>query len=141
MIDSNTAICIFNLQLENKFNINCDLFNRVFDSLKDRISKIRLINNNISIIDKDKMAILLDKLYDPYSRVIKNGKSPKLENNEDNKLFVDNISILGYNISYKEDNRYIHIKGNRNKQCSHNNRKRFSIKGVSDKVGYNIRSN
>ena len=115
MIDSNTAICIFNLQLENKFNINCDLFNRVFDSLKDRISKIRLINNNISIIDKDKMAILLDKLYDPYSRVIKNGKSPKLENNEDNKLLVDNISILGYNISYKEDNRYIHIKGNRNK--------------------------
>lgn len=116
MIDINTAICIFNLQLENKFNINYDLFNKIFNSLKYRINKVKLINNNISIIDKDKMGILLDKLYDPYSRIVKNGKSPKIDNNEDNKLLVDNISMLGYNISYKEDNKYIHIKGNRNKQ-------------------------
>lgn len=118
-LDSKLLTQIGKLLLENNnLNINSDIVRTVgTDGNLGELDKIRLFNKWNRIYDDiADISTFLISLGRPYSSISENGKRPLLDNNDINRVFVENLKLKGYISKYEiEKKKGIRISTFRNR--------------------------
>lgn len=97
-------IGIFVIENNLKEKLNEALLLKVISNIKDIDMKIKLLNLNFKVLNKDNIGEYLPKLGENYSKIIIDRTRPRFNNSEQIKLLLKNIENLGYNIKYNLEN-------------------------------------
>ena len=91
--------------IENNFKekVSEKMLLKLIANIKNIDTKIKLINQNFSKINRENIMNYLIKLGENYAKIIADRTKPKFVNNESNRILLENIKSLGYNIKYNND--------------------------------------
>lgn len=91
--------------IENNFKkkVSEKMLLKLIANIKNIDTKIKLINQNFSKINRENIMNYLIKLGENYSKIIADRTKPKFVNSESNRTLLENIKSLGYNIKYNND--------------------------------------
>lgn len=91
--------------IENNFKekVSEKMLLKLIANIKNIDTKIKLINQNFSKINRENIMNYLIKLGENYAKIIADRTKPKFVNNESNRILLENIKGLGYNIKYNND--------------------------------------
>ncbi len=90
------------VSIENNFNgiLGEVILLKIVSDIQDADLKVKLLNLNFNVVNKDNIMDYLVSLEGDYSRIIVDRTRPKFVNNKQNRLLLENIKNLGYNINY-----------------------------------------
>ena len=74
---------------------------KVIEDISDDDEKVKLMNLNFGVFDKENIGRFLLKIGTEYYNIIINRKRPRLSNNDWTIKLLENIKVLGFNINYK----------------------------------------
>ena len=97
-------------------SLSLDVVNKILQSDSIGVEdKINTINKNFYIVTAENIGDLLENVGENYRRIVENGKTSKINNNEYNLELIKNIRNLNYRIEYTFDDKNIFIKKNKKK--------------------------
>ena len=97
-------IGMFVIENNLKEKLNATLLLKVISDIQNIDMKLKLLNLNFKVLNKDNIEEYLCKLGENYSKIIIDRTRPRFEDSESIKLLLENIKNLGYNIKYNLEN-------------------------------------
>lgn len=97
-------IGMFVIENNLKEKLNTILLLKVISDIQNIDMKLKLLNLNFKVLNKDNIEEYLCKLGENYSKIIIDRTRPRFEDSESIKLLLENIKNLGYNIKYNIEN-------------------------------------
>ena len=97
-------IGMFVIENNLKEKLNAILLLKVISDIQNIDMKLKLLNLNFKVLNKDNIEEYLCKLGENYSKIIIDRTRPRFEDSESIKLLLENIKNLGYNIKYNLEN-------------------------------------
>lgn len=97
-------IGMFVIENNLKEKLNAILLLKVISDIQNIDMKLKLLNLNFKVLNKDNIEEYLCKLGGNYSKIIIDRTRPRFEDSESIKLLLENIKNLGYNIKYNLEN-------------------------------------
>lgn len=94
---------IASISIENNFKeiLNEIILLKVISDIQDIDVKVKLLNLNFKVLNKENIENYLSQLGENYSKIIIDRTRPKIIDNKHNKLLLKNIEELGYRIKYE----------------------------------------